>query len=49
MHLTVFFLLFIAGVAVICGTKNPFAYIMLLLAVLECIIVFNLRENAIKQ
>jgi hypothetical protein len=49
MYLTVFFLLFIAGVAVVCGTKNPFAYIMLLLAVLEIIIVFNLRENAVKQ
>jgi hypothetical protein len=49
MHLTVYFLLFIAGVAVICGTKNPFAYIMLIIAVSELIIVFNLRKNAQKQ
>ena len=45
LNLTVSFLLFIAVVAVICGTKNPFAYIMLIIGIAELIVVFNLRET----
>jgi len=45
LHLTVSFLLFISVVAVICGTKNPFAYIMLIIAISEIIIVYNLRQK----
>lgn len=45
LNLTVSFLLFIAAVAVICGTKNPFAYIMLIIGIAELIVVYNLRET----
>ncbi len=45
LYLTVSFLLFIAAVAVICGTKNPFAYIMLIIGIAELIVVYNLRKT----